>query len=183
MRFVSGLCLLVVVACASSGGAGSSPSASADQTMRVVGAGGASSLTMSAGDMSAARTLAFTPDQIWRVLPAVFDSLGIPMQTVDPAKHQIGASSFAVRHRLKNVALSRYLDCGSAQMGSAADDYDVRLSVLVDVQPVDEKHSRLTATVDAVAKPANYAQDYARCLTRGALENRVFSLVNARLAR
>ncbi len=181
MRVVSRVWLLAVVGCASSGAGGSSPAP--DQTVRVIGATGSSSLTIPGSNVSNSRKLANTVDQVWRALPAVFDSLGIPVQTLDPVKHSIGAAGFLARHRLKNVPLSRYVDCGNTQMGPAADDYDVRITLLVDVQPAEGSAAMVTTTMEAVAKPANYAQDYSRCSSRGSLEDKLFGVLNARLAR
>lgn len=137
---------------------------------------------MPGADVSNARTFAFTVDQVWRALPVVFDSLGIPVQTIDPVRHTIGATGFLARHRLKNVPLSRYIDCGSAQMGPAADDYDVRITLLAEVHPAEGGAATVTTTLEALAKPANYAQDYSRCSSKGSLEDKLFGFVRTRLA-
>lgn len=186
MRVVSTVCLLGLVACASSG-SGSSGNGSApapDRTVRVIGATSSTNITMSGADVSNAHTFAGTVDQVWRALPIVFDSLGIPVQALDPVKHTIGASSFLARHKLKNVALSRYVDCGNTQMGPAADDYDVMLTVLADVHPArGGAGTTVSTTVEALARPANYAQDYSRCSSKGSLERKLFEFLDARLAR
>src|SRR5690349_16319289 len=57
----------------------------------------------------AVKLVAFPLQQVWRVLPAVFDSLGIPITDVDPAQHVIGSSGFKARNRLKNVPLSKFI--------------------------------------------------------------------------
>ena len=121
---------------------------------------------------------------MWRSLPAVFDSLGIPVANLDAPKRTMGNSSFKIRGRLKNVPLSRYIDCGtSTQIGPNADSYDVNLSLLAEVRPADGGASSLVTIFEAVAKPANFAQGYSQCATKGTLESRFVDLVNAQLKR
>jgi hypothetical protein len=121
-------------------------------------------------------------DQVWRALPAAYDSLGISVQTLDPVKHRIGNDGVALRRRLKTTPLSRFIDCGSTQLGPNADDYDVRLAVLTEIHAV-EGGTAVTTTLLASARPANYAQDPSSCSSRGVLEQRIIDVVRARLAR
>ena len=100
---------------------------------------------------------------------------------MEPSTHSIGNQGFAIRHRLKNVSLSRYIDCGNSQLGPSADDYDVRLTLMADVHATDTG-SRLTINLQAVARPPNYAQEYSSCSSRGVLETKLGDLVAARLA-
>jgi hypothetical protein len=136
---------------------------------------------MSGNDGVSVRKVAAMSDQVWRLLPAVLDSLGIPVNTLDPAKHTIGNSGFNVRGRLKSVPLSRYIDCGnSTGIGPNADTYQVNLEFLVEVQPVDAGSSVRT-TLQAMAKPVTFAQDYSACSSKGALESRVADMLSARI--
>lgn len=184
MRFLSFATLASVAlgACASGGTSGSAVGAPSTQTIAIVGPAGGAKISTPGEIASNVQTLPFSVDQIWRVLPAVFDSLGIPVQTLDAVKHTIGNAGFAIRHRLKNVPLSRYIDCGTSQLGPSADDYDVRLTLLTDVRR-DDGGATLTTSVQAVARPMNYAQEYSSCNSRGLLEQRIIDLLRARLAR
>src|SRR5262249_36566277 len=119
-------------ACASAGSS-SQASGPASQTISVGGVARKAQIQSPRDAPPNVQTLPFTIDQVWRALPTVFDSLGVPVQALDNAKHTIGNPSFAIRRRLKNVPLSRYIDCGASQMGPSADDYDVRLTVLTEV--------------------------------------------------
>jgi hypothetical protein len=175
--------IVLVAACASTGPAGSPASAARpDQTVRVIGSSSRSSVTMAADDPSTSHTLAYSVEQVWLALPSAFDALGIPVRTLDPAKRIIGNPGVTLRHRLKDVPLSRYLDCGGGQMGPNADDYDVRLMFDAQVLPT-EGGAKLTTTIGAVARPANYAQEYSECSSKGTLESRFVELVQAKLAR
>ena len=166
-------------ACASAGSTGSGP---ASQTISVVGPSGNAQINSPREASSNIQTLPFTVDQVWRALPVAFDSLGIPVQALDNAKHTIGNTNFAIRRRLKNVPLSRYIDCGASQMGPSADDYDARLTVLTEVRP-GEGGATVSTSVQAVARPMNYAQEFSACSSKGSLEQRLIDILKARLAR
>jgi hypothetical protein len=136
---------------------------------------------MSATDNSSTHTLPVTPDQVWKLLPGVLDTLGIPVGTLEPASRTIGNSGLKIRGRLRGVPLSRYIDCGnSTQIGPNADSYDVNLVFLAEVRPA-QGGSTVRVTLQAVAKPVNFAQDYSQCSTKGMLESRFFDILSARL--
>jgi hypothetical protein len=182
MRTASLLVLLPLAACAS-GGAGSTATP-ASQTVTVVGSQGGTSLTMAGNNSSNVHTLAFGMDQVWRALPFVFDSIGIPVGTLDPAKRNIGNSGFKIRGRLKGVPLSRYIDCGnSTQIGPNADAYDVNISMFAELHPADGGGTTLSTTMDVLARPATFAQEYSRCASKGVLETRFFDILRARLEK
>ncbi|HEX3865338.1 MAG TPA: hypothetical protein VHV78_01255 [Gemmatimonadaceae bacterium] len=186
MRIVPVLSALAVAACASSGsGGGSSSPAPIEQgAVSVAGPAGTTAVTVAGTDNSNVQTLPFTVDAVWRALPAIFDSLGIPVKTLDPMRRTIGNTGFTVRHRLKNRPLSRLIDCGQSQMGPSADDYDVLLAVMVDVRPAaGGSGATLTTNIDAKAKPPNYAQDYTACSSRGIIESSIADQVKLRLAK
>lgn len=170
---------LALVACASAS-PGTSPRP-ASETVRVMTGGVGTTLTMSGSDGVSVRTVAAPLDQVWRLLPGVLDTLGIPINVVDPAKHTIGNSGFNTRKALRSVSLSRYIDCGnSTGIGPNADTYQVNLEFLVDVQPVDAGTS-IRMTLQAMGKPINFAQDYSACSSKGALETRLVEIVSARI--
>ena len=175
------LLMLAVAGCASGGAAGSAP---ASQTVRVVGPAATQSVAMSGGaETSSSKTLPYTVEQVWRALPGVLDSLGIPIQTLDPAKRLAGNVGFKVRGRLKNVPLSRYIDCGnSTGIGPNADSYEVHMVFLAAVQPAEGNSSSVSLTFESAAKPVNFAQDYSQCGSKAVLESRLFDLLAARLA-
>jgi len=179
MRAAAVLLVATLAACASSGsgsGSGSSP-----HTVLVPGG---PDLRISGTDASNVHTLAYPVDQVWRALPATFDSIGVPVAAIDPAKRTMGNEGFKIRGRLKNTPLSRFIDCGnSTQVGANADNYDVTLTLLAEVQPGEQGASKVILTFQALAKPANFSQEYSQCSSRAALETRFLDLLNARLAR
>ena len=184
MRNARELVLIAAVAmaagCASSPGAGR-PDVS--QTMRISGGGGAD-IAIGANVTAAANAGNVTAPlaAVWNALPQVFDSLSIPVATIDPAQHLMGNSGFKVRHRLGKTALSRFIDCGEAQAQPSADTYDVQLSVLTELQPSDSG-TTVSTTVDAVGRPVDTSGDYIHCSSKSALEPLIVKALNARLHR
>ncbi len=181
MRLFSLLLLAGAAACASTP-PGSTP-APQPQTVTVAG----SNSTFRVGgvaDASGSATVPYTVEQVWRVLPFVFDSLGVPIAAMDPAKRTLGNESFRVRARLKGTPLSRYIDCGtSTQIGPNADNYDVVLTLTAQVHAAEAGSSTIVTTFSAVAKPVNFAQDYAPCNSKALMEARFLDIVRAKLSK
>jgi hypothetical protein len=179
MRPATFLLFVSFAACASSGSSSAPPPA--PQTVFVPGG---ANLRISGSDESNVHTIPFSVDQVWRALPGVFDSLGVPLATIDPKTRVMGNPGFKLRGRLKNVPLSRYIDCGnSTQIGSNADNYDVSLTVLAETRPGESNGAKVIITFQALAKPANFSQEYSQCSSRGVFESRFVDILNARLQR
>lgn len=128
-------------------------------------------------------TLRYDADAVFRVLPAVFDSLGIQITGLDPARKTIENSGVKVRNRLGKMPISTYLDCGNSQIGPNADSYDVYLSVSTTVSPSGAGMSKLATLIEAQARPATYNQAYSICSTKGSLEQKIADVVALRLAK
>jgi hypothetical protein len=169
--------LPLVPGCASSPAASALPPA--DETARVTAGGDA--LRIRPSDRPTAVAVAFPIDAVWRVLPAVFDSLGIPVTTLEPARRSLGNPGFKAHKQLGRTPLSRYIDCGQAQSFPSADTYDVHLSVLTQLQPTEAGTTTVVTLVQAAARPMTYGGDYARCSSKGSLEARIADAVKARL--
>lgn len=182
MRLFSFVLFAAVAACASST-PGSAPSP-ATQTVHVSGASGVADLRVGNAEMTGAQTLPYSVEQIWRTLPFVFDSLGVPVGMMDPARRVIGNEGFKIRQRLKGTPLSRFIDCGnSTQIGSNADNYDVVLVLSANVHAADPGSATVVTTFTAMAKPANFAQDYSQCSSKGVIESRFMDILKAKLQR
>jgi len=178
MRFTFFSC--VVIAGCATAGSGTSPRP-ATETVRVATGGVGTNLRIGNDDAVAVRKVAGTPDIVFRLLPLILDSLGIPVNSVDAAKHTIGNTGFNIRGKLKGVPLSRYIECGGAtQMGPNADSYSINFQFIVEVKP-DKEGSALVTTLQAMGKPINFAQDYSPCGSKGNLENRLSEMVAAKL--
>ena len=148
------------------------------ETVRVSGVGaqqGTTMTTVSAVSPGVARVLA-PIDEVWRVLPAIYDSLGIPVDRLDHGQHIIGNTGFRLRRRLGGVPLTRYLDCGRAQGGPSAETYEVNLSVLTELQPAAAGTTAATV-VQATARPVTFVGEHTPCKSTGGIEKSVEKLL------
>jgi hypothetical protein len=154
-----------------SGGAGATPHA----------AGGTAELSITPSTEAHTRTFAFPLDRVWGVLPAAYDSLGIPVTRLDPKDHVIGNPGFVVRRRLGKTHLGRYLDCGSTQGAPSVDSYDVNLSVISQAYSDAAGSTIVSTIVDARAKPVFASAEWSRCTSTGRLEAAILDGVKSRL--
>jgi hypothetical protein len=166
--------LAVITGCASTT---PGPTSSPTSTVRVMGEGGGA-LTLTSSTMANVTTIPFSIDQVWRVLPAVYDSLSIPITTVEPSKHLVANEGFKLRQTLGKTPLSRYIDCGATQIGANADSYDVYMTIVTHADAGSEG-TKLSTTLEAAAKPVSFSQAYSRCTSRGVLETRIADVLKA----
>ena len=175
------LCALALAGCATSPRS-AEPVGPATRTIGTPSSGGSISIsTVTAGPDVA--TVPYALAQVWSALPMVMDSLKVPIAKVDPTQHVFGNESFKVRQRLGKTSLSRYFDCGNTQIGPNADSYDVLMTVLVQLQPAGAAATTVSTTVQAMAKPVTFNQEYAQCSSKGELETRLLGFLKAQLQR
>ena len=190
MRAFGLLSFVVVAACASSGGS-SAPARPATQTMSGGGlgaisaasGGGTGAITISNEISSDVAKMPYSADAVFRILASVYDSIGIPVTALDPVRKTIGNPSYKTRMRLGKVALSKYFECGTTQIGPNADSYDVVINVTTAVAADGASASTMTTFVDAQSRPVTFNQAYNRCTSKGLLETRLADIVKARLSR
>lgn len=176
MRFALVLSLAFIGGCASASGANATPDS---QTMRVTGAG---NLRMAALDQTTDVKVDFPVGKVWHALPGAFESLGIPITDVDEASHTIANGGMKLRRELGKVSLSRYIDCGTTQIGENADSYDVYLTITSNV--IEEPTSGLSmlrTKLEALARPIAFSRDYSPCSSKGVLEKRLVDAVKSQL--
>ena len=147
--------------------------------MRVTGAG---NLRMAAIDQTTDVKVDFPVGKVWHALPAAFEGLGIPITDVDNATHTIANGGLKIRRELGKVSLSRYIDCGTTQIGENADSYDVYLTVTSHVlEDPTSGLSVLRTNFEAMARPIAFSRDYSRCSSKGELEKRIAAAVKSQL--
>jgi hypothetical protein len=127
-----------------------------------------------------ASTVPASASEVWRVLPAVFQQLGIEATFVDPGAAAMGNSRYT-RARIEGRQLSTYLDCGSGLTGPYADAYAVTLSLLVQLDGAGGGGTEVRTTVDAYARARGVSARPIHCQSRGALERRIWALVGEKL--
>jgi len=176
MRGAVALVVLASTACASSHPGSSRPTS---ESVRVMGETGRT-IRMAGSDGASVGSVPFTPERVWTVLPAVYDSLGIPIATVDSKRFLIGNTGFKLTQKLGKTSLSKLIDCGRTQGFPSADSYEVYLQVTTHVQPKDQG-STLSTLVEAAARPASLSGEYVKCSSGGVLEAAIIAGVRDRL--
>lgn len=180
---------LALAACASAGTTGSAgPSDMAGSPQPILvdnSTGRVAEMRMYRSNNEAAVDVPGKPDDVYAVLPAAFDRLGLAVNQSVPASKQIGAVEQRVRRRLGKEAVATYVSCGRNAAGmDNADSYEVILTVQSAVNagaaPTDAK---LAVRVYGVARPMGLNGDAVNCETRGVLEQRLAGEVKLLLAQ
>jgi hypothetical protein len=184
MRRLAVISVVLLSACASSQGT-STVAPPTEQTVHVGIATGAtgSTMSMTQGDDPSLRTIAAPAARIWDALPAVYETLGLPITDRNVQAHSIGTTSYKVRRRLGDAPLSRYLDCGDTQGSPSANSYDVVLTVTTRLTPAASDSTAVSTNVTAMARPVFVSGDYVNCGSTRALEKRFFDLLTVELRR
>ena len=180
-RFVI-LSAVLVCGCASSHGTAGAPQP--DQTMRIPtnNASGGSTIIIAQTESPSQRTIGAPAARIWNALPAVYQTLGLPITDRNAEARTMGTTSYKIRRKLGNAPLSRYLDCGSTQGSPSADSYEVLLNVSTQLLPASGDTTAVSTTVNAMARPVFVSGEYVNCGSTRALEKRFFELLSVELS-
>lgn len=119
--------------------------------------------------------------EVWRVLQSAFDSLGIPVNSVDTSTHTIVNTGFDVRQKMAGTIVTKLFDCGEHRGGSSSLSYDLFVGVSTKVVPVSSTATDLLTTVAVRGKPVTYSGSWVRCDSMGALEQKIHDVVAAKL--
>ncbi len=179
MRRVLIVGLTSALACA--GGTPTPGPGPVEQHVVVPGSGGSLAIAPVSG--LSTHEYAASVDRVWKVLPAVFDSIAVPVSELDPQTHTIGNNGFKLRGKLGKVGLGRYIDCGMTQIGPNAESYDVTLTVTATLTAAAAGATSMTINLEASARPLAFAQEPFRCSTKGNLEQRMQELTSKLLTR
>jgi hypothetical protein len=179
MRTVTLLSILALSACASSSGTTGTPGGT--QTVRVRDAGGgATQITTTVVHRASTATVAAPVDDVWRVLPAVYEAAGIPLGQVNTQARTIGNPGFQARRVLGRTSLSRYFDCGRTQDRPSAETYELHISATTQLQPGADGTTTVRTTLQTTARPVNFATGVVQCTSTGSLEARLVELIRER---
>lgn len=119
-------------------------------------------------------TLPEASGNLYRQLAATYDEMGIPITKVNPEANLIGAVETRLRGDLGGRPLSRYLRCGSSITGSIAEQYQVYLTVVTQVEPLETGEAGVFTHLTAIAQQGGRSGNNIRCATRGVLEREIF---------
>lgn len=181
---VAGACA-AAAACASSGGSSSTSTApTAMETTRIAAGSGTMTMTTNRDIATNAKTIAYPIDRVWPAVRAAYDSVAVPVALFDAASHSVGNSTLRVRRRLGDVALSKYLNCGSTQGFPSADTYEIQMSVLTQLQSDPQSGgTTILTTVQGQGRPMTISSEYTPCSSTGGLETRIIDVVSRALRR
>jgi len=169
----------VVAGCSASSSKVTPPATVATMSTRIEGMSTANLRTVTVND-SRTLTLLHPIAKVWAVMPLAFDSLGIPVNQIDPANYVIGASSVRVRRSLRKVPLSRYIDCGSMAGGPSADTYEINLTLLTTLKATETGSVAFTQ-LEALGRSESLRGDWIRCSSNGTLERKLADVIQASL--
>ena len=170
-RFMSLLVLAATASCASSG---SSPgSGIATPSERIVAMDN-QAVYRTTVQPNAKVLIPVAPSRAFEAVRAVYEELGVPTGTYDPATGRVGNTSFWKTRKLGNESLSTYLNCGESFSGSIADTYRIYISLISAVRPDGTGASELETAFSAQAQNMDgAASDKVACGTTGRLEERI----------
>jgi hypothetical protein len=121
-----------------------------------------------------------TSEEVWAVLPEVYEQLGIPVTDRSPGRRALGNGSFKTRS-LDGKRVSQYVDCGRSNSGALANIYDVTFTISTSVTDAPESGAILSTTVDAWARPRMVNGNPIHCSSKTTLEQRLVELVIEKL--
>ena len=167
MRACALLAVSCLVACT---GHTPAPSTGTRENEQVRMGGAQTGLRLSSNTVARADTVWTPIDRVWKAMPAVFAVLEVPIERFDAESNTIGNSSLKLYRRLGKTPLTRYLDCGTTQIGPNADSYEVLLTVLTRLSRprADTANTTVVTIVEAMARPIQFRGDYIRCSSKGA---------------
>ena len=179
------LCAALAIALSACAPATSSPSSSGPvrQTTSVTtGGGGNIDLVSYADDRPSSHVLQATPEQVWAVLPSVYDQLKVKPETVDASARLIGNRRIVANGKIAGSRASDFLECGTSVGGPIADSYQINLSLTTEVALGQAGMSELRTSVQGTATQRGVSGAPVRCATTGRLEQRIANLVRMQLA-
>lgn len=122
-------------------------------------------------------TLSGSPGDLFSLLPEVYNDLGVPISSVNAEAHALGALEVRARGDFAGERISRWLDCGTSITGDIADQREVYVTALAQVEALEEAPgvSGISVHVTGYAVPSGASGNRTRCRTRGRLERDIIA--------
>jgi hypothetical protein len=159
-----------------------SPVGTGSRRVTVVTAAGTQSISTRQDDAASVQVVDHSVDALWKVLPAVYEEMGLSVTTVNPAQKLIGSDNIKLRKSLKGTPLSRYFDCGQTQIGPNADDYEISLTMLTRLVAASAGSSKVELTTIVSARPVARRQNPQNCVNLGNLDAKFLTALKAAAA-
>ena len=162
---------LQLAGCASSSGTVLPATDSRRAPTIISGADGATTLIDTKRDLHAQTRMINVPaNTAYRRALAAYDVMGLEANLMSARDFIVGRQGLVLRRRLGDTRLSAFINCGNSLTGDNADSYEVTLTVITQVTPVDDGSSRLATRVDAGARPMGTSGNLVACSSTGRLE-------------
>ena len=114
------------------------------------------------------------PNRVFDATKLVYEELGIPPGTHDPATGRVGNMDFWKQRRLGNEPLSSFLNCGDSFTGPLANTYRIYISLLSQVRPDGKGGAELETAFHAQAQNMEgSSSDRIACGSTGRLEEKI----------
>jgi hypothetical protein len=127
-------------------------------------------------------TLAYEGDDLFRHLAATYDEMGIPLNEVNAENRLLGAVEARLRGDLGGRPISRYFRCGTSITGSIADQYEVYLTVITQLESVEAGGTGVFTHARAFAVQGGRSGNDIRCATRARLEREIAEHLERKVA-
>lgn len=127
-------------------------------------------------------TLAYEGDDLFRHLAATYDEMGIPLNQVNAEARLLGAVEARMKGDLGGRPLSRYFRCGTSITGDIADQYEVYVTVITQLESVEEAGTGVYTHARAFAVQGGRSGNEIRCATRARLEREIVEHFERKLA-
>jgi hypothetical protein len=121
------------------------------------------------------------PEKVWKLLPEVYQKLGIEGGVLDKDATMFGTRKFTARS-VEGMRTSEFVRCGNDAAGPSGGMYRTNLSIISSVQGTGSGKTSLSTLIEGFATPAEgTSTDAVRCVSNGRLEKRIRTLLTERL--
>ncbi len=156
----------------------SSPATGAGTPGSIAGPETGAMITMGGDSRAVSIGIAATPEQVWAVLPGIYQELGITTDTRDDALRTLGARGFT-GSRIDGKRSSTFVRCGNQGSGpSSGGMYRTRLTIITRVTATGNGKSDLVTEVGGTATQVEgTSTGPIACASTGELEQRIKTMV------
>ena len=120
-------------------------------------------------------------EQVWAVLPSVYEELEIPLGFYEPEGMALGNREFNPK-TIGGNRMSRYLNCGANTAGRPfADAYQVEMYLVTRVDAVGPSKTRIRTELYATARARDTGVNRIQCPTNGSLERRITEVITEKV--
>lgn len=122
-------------------------------------------------------TLSGRPDDLFSLLPEVYNDLGVPISSVNAEAQALGALEVRARGDFAGDRVSRWLDCGTSITGDIADQREIYVTALTQVEALEEAPgvSGISVHVTGYSVPSGVSGNRTGCRATGRLERAIIA--------